>query len=185
MANMDESNRWDRSVGLFEYETSHHDAYDDDDWKTSNFATDYIAKDQYTDGVDALLNLVVIDVAFINDPEIKILKMPSKKNKKIALGKCAYIVTLKCLVFDDSSSKAEDKLNKINEFVNRHDKMTDKDCYLVLRRYVVDTWHYNEWEDGSGNYDRKFLQCTLQVSKPKFIEYGLWEVNIQCEEYNL
>jgi hypothetical protein len=184
MANMNESNRWANPVGFFEYESSHHDAYDDDDWLTSNFASDYVAKDQYTEAEDALMDLVVTNVQITTDPQINILKLVSRKNKKISFGVSTDVIMLKCLVFDDSSKKAEEKINDIREFINRHDKMSNNDIYMIIRRKVSDTWYYIEWEDDSENYDRKYLQCSLQMGKPKLKNYGVWELNLQVEESN-
>lgn len=188
MTTVSVGNRWSGDVFIGEYEAANHGTHTDDDWKDGDggkgFGAEYLDVSQYVDGTEGLEKLVVIDYGIVEDLDFKVTKLAGRTNFKIGTGAGAATVTLKCLCLDDSTDSAEDKANRIISFVRRHDKMTDDDIYLVMRRDVGGTYEYWEWEDGSGNYDRKWLQIAVQAGKPKFKSYGVIEINLQCTEVN-
>jgi len=188
MADMAASNRWAGDIGIFEYETADHGTYDDDDWKDGDsgkgFGGEYVALDLYVDGTDSLETLVVVSYGIVEDPDIKVSKFAARKNFKMGIGAAQATITFKVLCIDDATDSAEDKANRIIGFCRRHKKMTDNDIYLIMRRDVAGTYEYWEWEDDSGNYDRKWLQVSVTSGKPKHISYGVIEIAIQCEEVN-
>ena len=127
---------------------------------------------------------VIVKIGVVEDPEIKITKIAGRTNFKISTGAGQATVTMTALCIDDANSTAEDKINNILEFIRRHDKMSDNDIYLVISRLVNGTRYYVEFEATGDTYGRNYLQCTLNSGKPKWKSYGVWEVNIQCEEVN-
>lgn len=186
MTTVAEGDKWNKDIGIFEYEVNNHDDHTDDDWKDgAGFGAHFLDLNQnYTDGITCLSNLIVTDYSIVEDPVIKITKLASRVNFKLGTGAAQATVTFKCLCIDDITNSAEDKANRIIEFCRRHKRMTNKDIYLVMRRKVSGTYKYWEWEDKADNFDRKWLQVSVTSSKPKYKSYGVIEVSIQCEEVN-
>lgn len=183
------TDEWTGDIGIFEYETDNHALETDDDWKDGDSGrgfggTEFVDLNQYTDGEDCLSNLVIFKYGLVEDPDIKINKLAARTNFRIAIGAAQATISFGCLCIDDTTDAAEEKANRIVEFCRRHKKMTDNDIYLVMRRKVSGTFKYWEWEDGSANYDRRWLQVSVTNAKPKYVSYGVIEVTIQCEEVN-
>ena len=184
MANMAEANRWIKTIGIFEYESTHHDAYDDDDWQ-DGFATDYIALDQYTDGTDALLNLIPINYEDNERPEIKFTLIPGRTTFPIGIGKGGELPDLVCACIDkaDGSKYAEEYVNDIKTFSKKHDETGNNKIFLVMRRFVPDgSYVYREWQDNAGNYDKEYLQVKIKNVSAEYISTGYWEVSISLQE---
>lgn len=124
-------------------------------------------------------------------PEVNIKKMPKRMNFPAGFGKTELNITLKGYVTrrESGSEKgsAISKFNKIREFVNRHDEMSDDEIYLVIRERNADDneWDYAEFEDATSpthNYDVKFLKGKCGGLVKKYATYGYIEFTLQFLE---
>ncbi len=176
-------NVWEGTVLIAEYETTHHDGAGDDDWQ-DGFAADYVDTDQYTDGTDALLNLVGVEIDISDKPEIKFTPLPSRKTLPIGIGKSLLSISLICTCLDDISTPkyAEEFVNDIENFARRHDKTSDNKIYLVVRRVISGGYKYKLWENSAASYASEFLQVKIESVSSSYMGFGEWEVTIKMRE---
>jgi len=180
------TNVWEGTVVIAEYESTHHDGAGDwqDDWQ-DGFASDYIDTDQYTDGTDALLNLIGLEIDIADKPEIKFTPLPSRKTLPIGIGKSRLSITLTCMCIDNltASKYAEEYVSDIENFARRHDKTSDNKIYFVVRRVVsAGTWKYKLWENSAASYASEFIQVKIENVSSSYIGFGEWEVTIKMRE---
>jgi len=138
-----------------------------------------------TEGTNYILPIIT-KIGFVEDPDIKITKLAGRINFRISTGAGGVTITMTCLCIDDSTSSAETKINNILGFIRRHDKMSDTAIYLVISRLLNSSREYIKFQlpDTDSEYATTYLQCSVTSGKPKWVSYGFWTINIQCEEVN-
>jgi len=177
------TNVWEGTVGVFEYESTHHDGAGDDDWQ-DGFASDYVDTDQYTDGTDALLNLIITDFSFTPKPEIIFISIPGGSTFPIGIGKRRVVASFTCHCIDNigATKYAEEYVSDIAKFILTHHKTADNKIYLVVRREVSSgTYKYITWQNNASAY-KEYLQCKLIMGDLSYVSQGHWEVEIQVQE---
>ncbi len=187
MTSIPEADKWTGDVLFAEYESTHHDEHDDDDWKDGDsgkgFGAEFLDETQYTEGLDKV-EPIVSSISFNETPEIKMISIPSRKQLPIGIGKVKLPISILCTCIDqpDAGLYAEDYLNYILEFARRHDETSDNDIYLIVRRYVDAAFRYVLWENDSDVYDNKYVQVKISVASVEWIDFGHWEVDLNIEE---
>jgi len=157
---------WTGNLGIFE---------DKGSWVANNdphHEGNGIDLDDFTAEGDDYISPLVETWDMTDDPEIKYTPLPSRNTMGIGVGKTSLTIDFTIHCIDDSNSTAEEKAQKVLDFMRTHKNVTDNAVYLVLARYINSAWQYVKFEDNLGNINLKYLKGKLDVNNPYYESFG-------------
>lgn len=140
-----------------------------------------------TEGIDYLILKLLKDQEN-ETPDVKIKAMPKRMSFSMGLGKVEHVYNVTSYVnrrlSGDEKGSAISKFNKVKQFQQLHDEMSDTPVYFIERVRNVDDdgWDYNEHEDDQGNTDRKYLKGKVAGIVKNYQTYGYIEYTLQFME---
>lgn len=161
---------WTDYCGIFENKGS---------WKDTPGNIDY---GNFTALGDDYIILKITKVEEVEDPQVNIKLMPSRKHLSTGVGKNSTTLSLEGYVVGDSSHTAIYYYNLVKSFCRGHDKMSNNAAYLVIREQnQSSTWEYEEFEDDDGD-TQDYLKGKISGLRKRHATHNKIEYTLQFSE---